>query len=249
MHGVPPRLILIVAAFSSLWGSARAQDLPGGFVYLRDVDRGIIQDIRYAGSDNFVGRPLPGYDAAECILRREAASALKLVQSDLRALGFGLKVYDCYRPAGAVRAMVKWVTSGTPGETSKQFFPRLEKRKLLAGYLAAVSRHSTGTAVDATLVELAREALTRNAVAPPAPCIAPAAERGHDGSVDMGPGYDCFDRLSHTRSPGIGAQQRRARDVLVAAMRRRGFANYHREWWHFSFTRAAPVAYYGFPIR
>ena len=32
--------------------------LPGGFVYLRDIDPTIIQDIRYAGSNNFVGRPL-----------------------------------------------------------------------------------------------------------------------------------------------------------------------------------------------
>jgi len=32
------------------------QVLPGGFVYLRDLDPGIIQDIRYAGANNFVGR-------------------------------------------------------------------------------------------------------------------------------------------------------------------------------------------------
>ena len=34
--------------------------LPRGFVYLRDVDPTILQDIRYAGSHNFVGRPIKG---------------------------------------------------------------------------------------------------------------------------------------------------------------------------------------------
>ena len=43
----------------SVWPTpARAQSLPGGFVFLRDVDPTIIQDIRYAGRNNFVGRPL-----------------------------------------------------------------------------------------------------------------------------------------------------------------------------------------------
>ena len=40
---------------------AQAQRLPAGFVYLRDIDPTIIQDIRYATPNNFVGRPLGGY--------------------------------------------------------------------------------------------------------------------------------------------------------------------------------------------
>jgi zinc D-Ala-D-Ala dipeptidase len=65
----------------------------------------------------------------------------------------------------------------------------------------------------------------------------------------MGTGYDCFDDISRTRSTGIApdAQQRRA--LLVAAMRRHGFSNYHREWWHFSFSVAPPPPHYDFPIR
>ena len=47
--------------------------LPPGFVYLRDIDPSVAQDIRYSTADNFTGRPLPGYSAAECVLRREAA--------------------------------------------------------------------------------------------------------------------------------------------------------------------------------
>jgi len=51
--------------------------LPRGFVYLRDIEPTIVQDIRYAGSHNFVGRPIRGYLAAECILSEPAAKALR----------------------------------------------------------------------------------------------------------------------------------------------------------------------------
>ena len=76
--------------------------LPPGFVYLRDVDPSIAQDIRYASYNNFVGHPLSGYEAPECILRQEIAAALKRVQAQLAPDGLSLKVYDCYRPTRAV---------------------------------------------------------------------------------------------------------------------------------------------------
>src|SRR5256885_2580952 len=82
-------------------GAAAQGPLPFGFVYLRDVEPSIAQDIRYAGSDNFVGRPLPGYDAAECILRQEVAAPLKRVQAGLRAGGPSLQVYYCSCPTRA----------------------------------------------------------------------------------------------------------------------------------------------------
>ena len=90
----------------------QAQRLPPDFVYLRDVDPTIAQDLRYAGNDNFTGRALPGYDAAECVLRADAAQALKRVQAALTPSGLSLKVYDCYRPERAVRAMARTARSG-----------------------------------------------------------------------------------------------------------------------------------------
>ena len=76
-------LLLPAAAWA---GSA----LPKGFVYLREVDPTIVQDIRYAGSHNFVGRPIKGYLAAECILSEPAAYALKAVQGKLAAKNLAL---------------------------------------------------------------------------------------------------------------------------------------------------------------
>ena len=69
--------------------AALAGGLPQGFVYLRDVAPGIAQDMRYAGPNNFTGRPLPGYDAAECVLKRAAAEALAKVQADFAAKASG----------------------------------------------------------------------------------------------------------------------------------------------------------------
>jgi D-alanyl-D-alanine dipeptidase len=51
----------------------------------------------------------------------------------------------------------------------------------------------------------------------------------------MGTRYDSFSQRSHTRA--VRGRARRNRRTLVRAMARRGFANYHREWWHFEHGR------------
>src|SRR5476651_1100747 len=71
--------------------------LPAGFVYLADIEPSIVQDMRYAGSHNFVGRPIAGYEAAECVLTEKAARALARAQSQLAAKKLSLIVWDCYR--------------------------------------------------------------------------------------------------------------------------------------------------------
>jgi zinc D-Ala-D-Ala dipeptidase len=244
--------IAAAIALAAMTHAAVAQRaLPAGFVHLRDVDPTIAQDIRYAGSDNFVGRPLPGYEAAECILRRDVAAALKRVQADLAASGLSLKVYDCYRPIRAVRAMAAWVNDGRPEAATKRFFPKLPKSSLLrAGYIASRSRHSSGTTIDLTLM---RTGAAASAAFDPAavygPCTAPLAQRSPDNAVDMGTSFDCFDAASYTASAAIGAEPRRWRRVLLAAMRKQGFANYDHEWWHFSYAGSAGAPAYDFPIR
>ncbi len=226
-----------------------AEPLPAGFVYLRDVDPSIAQDMRYAGSDNFTGRPLPGYGAPECVLRRELAQALSHVQADLARENLSLKVYDCYRPTRAVRAFVHWAHDGARDSATKRFFPRLAKRTLFAaGYIATHSTHSTGSAVDLTLVRLPSPPTPPfDPAARYGPCTAPAALRAPDNSIDMGTGFDCFDAMSHTAIGAIPAEPQRWRAKLVAAMRRHGLRNYFREWWHFSFGPHGGQLY-DFPI-
>src|SRR6201994_4192383 len=102
------RSILSVLVAAASMSQAHAQTLPGGFVYLRDIDPSIIQDIRYATSNNFVGRPLAGYQAGECVVKREVGLRLKAIQQELAKRDLSLKMFDCYRPARASVDMVKW---------------------------------------------------------------------------------------------------------------------------------------------
>jgi len=233
-----------LALFILLPAAATAGKLPPGFVYLRDVAPGIVQEMRYATSDNFTGRPLPGYEASECVLRRDVALALARVEAALRPRHLSLKTYDCYRPTRAVRAFWRW-SQDAKRAGNKRFYPRVAKSELFArGYIASHSRHSAGTAVDLTLVPLAAPQPSSKARA--APCTAPAAQRAPDTSLDMGTGFDCLDVKSYTNSRAVTGEQRRHRLMLKTAMSARGFRNYFREWWHYEYGR--PRGYYDVPI-
>ena len=239
------RTILIALAVITYSASARAQSLPGGFVYLRDIDPTIIQDIRYAGSNNFVGRPLAGYEAGECVVKRDVGLTIKRVQQELAPQKLSLKMLDCYRPARAVHDMVVWAQNGRETAAERRYNPAFSKKDLFRlGYIAEHSGHSTGAAVDLTLVDLKAD---NSAVLDPnkayADCTAPVSARIPEASVDMGTGYDCSDVKAHTAATSITAIQRRWRNLLVAAMAQRGFVNYWKEWWHFSLPGAAGPAY------
>ncbi len=239
--------VLLMA--TELVSPVRAQTLPGGFVYLGDVDATIAQDIRYAGANNFVGRPLRGYGAAECVVKREVGLALKRVQAELGSRHLSLKMLDCYRPARAVHDMVVWAANGLETPAERRYNPAFSKKDLFRlGYIAEHSGHSTGAAVDLTLVDLkADNSRTFDPNKAYADCTAPAATRAPEASVDMGTGYDCSDLKAHTAARSITKGQRYWRTLLVAAMAKQGFVNYSREWWHFSLPGAGGPAY-DFPI-
>ncbi|CCE04532.1 conserved hypothetical protein [Bradyrhizobium sp. STM 3843] len=230
--------------------AAPAVALPADFVYLHNIDPTIIQDIRYAGSNNFVGRPLRGYEAGECIVMSEVARRLKAIQDELRPRKLSLKMLDCYRPSRAVAEMMAWAQNGVETAAERRYNPALAKADLFRlGYIAGHSGHSTGAALDLTLVDLAAD---NSAVFDPskayADCTAPVAQRAPEGSIDMGTGYDCSDVKAHTAANGITPAQRRWRSELVAIMVRQGFVNYAKEWWHFSLPGAGAIAY-DFPIQ
>jgi D-alanyl-D-alanine dipeptidase len=208
--------------------------LPKGFVYLRDTDPTIVQDIRYAGSHNFVGRPIEGYLAAECILSDRAATALKTVQGMLAEKKLSLVVWDCYRPRRAVDDFLRWSRDPTHAEMKAEFYPRIDKQKLFAlGYLATRSAHSRGSTVDLGLVP------STFSLPPPHPlpalkaCTLPKGERFEDGTIDLGTGYDCLDVLGNTLNASVGVVALRNRQLLKSTMAKAGFRPYAREWWNF----------------
>jgi len=221
--------MMLPAAVSA--GSA----LPTGLVYLRDIDPTIVQDIRYAGSHNFVGRPIRSYLAAECILSASAANALATVQNRLAEKGLSLIVWDCYRPKRAVDDFLQWSKDPTHSEMKAEFYPRTDKQKLFAlGYLAGRSAHSRGSTVDLGIVPSAF-----SPAPPPNPsnslkaCTAPRGERFEDGTIDLGTGYDCLDVLGNTANAAAGGTALHNRQTLKSYMKAAGFRPYAREWWHF----------------
>ncbi len=243
---------LALAAILVLAGalSAGAQQMPNRFVYLRDIDPTILQDMRYAGANNFTGRVVPGYDAPECVLVREAADALQAVQAELKPQGLSLKVYDCYRPARAVAAFVGWAKLQDDPQAKAAYYPALDKQALFPGYIATRSSHSRGATMDLTLIPLnAPSGAPASDDHAAAPCTAPQGIRAADTSLDMGTSFDCFDLKARTLIPGLTPQQRKNRDLLLDAMTHHGFKNYEKEWWHFTLEREPyPGTIFDFPI-
>lgn len=225
------------------------EDLPEGFVFLRDIAPDIQQDIRYATRYNFTGKRVPGYDAAECILKKDTAEALKKVQSYVLARNFSLKVYDCYRPRRAVQAFAQWARNGEETAYTKLYYPFYEKRNLFnLGFIAGRSEHSIGVAVDLTLVRVPSPFVTSSSGDKYQACHAPAHLREPDNSIDMGTAFDCFHEHSHTWHEALTGEQKKNRQFLVDAMRLQGFKNYEKEWWHFSLPVKGRKRYYNFNV-
>jgi zinc D-Ala-D-Ala dipeptidase len=218
---------------------------------LRDIDPTIIQDMRYASESNFTGQRVPGYEAGECILQKPVAIALLKVQGALKERGMSLKVYDCYRPQRAVEAFISWANRQSDDSRDSRFHPSILRRSLVAqGYVGRKSSHSRGVAVDAALVRLpSTETEAFDPTRTYGNCTGPKEKRAPDSSIDFGTDFDCFDERSHTNSKSLSTEQRTARTMFVAIMAEYGFANYHREWWHFTFTNDAVGRAYDFPIQ
>ncbi len=237
------RLRFAALALVGATTATAAEPLPMPFVYLREVDATIQQDMRYAGTDNFLGRVVPGYEAAECIVTRRTALALREVQDALHRDGLSLKVYDCYRPVRAVRAFEAWAEDAADTKMRAEFYPGVDKRDLFSlGYISRNSTHSKGNTVDLTIVRRGSAIPPRDDRPPLAACTAPASDRRADNSLDFGTGYDCFSARSNTADPSITGDARRQRDFLVARMQSAGFRNYAKEWWHFDLPGAATEA-------
>jgi D-alanyl-D-alanine dipeptidase len=222
------RLILslaLVAAFGSR--TALAQERPGAFADVATIVPGLIADMRYAGSHNFVGRPIDGYEAPRCLLTQAAASALGEVARDLAPRGLVIKVFDCYRPARAVANFVRWARDVSDTAAEAEFYPDVDKRTLFRdGYIASHSGHSRGSTADLT------------------------AAYADGRELDMGTPFDFFSPKSWTADPTISAEQHANRMLLADTMGRRGFRGYDKEWWHFTLrSEPFPDTYFDFPVR
>lgn len=243
---------LVTTATAPIAKGGQRSALPTGFSRLSTVAPTVLQEMRYHGSHNFMGRPVAGYAAPECWLTRPAATALRLVQRRVNRLGYTLKVYDCYRPQRAVSDFYRWAQDPNDDAMRAEFYPTLAKDTLFPlGYIAEKSGHSRGSTVDLTLVPRGRGVSPRwRPGTPLVACTEPVAKRFADTSIDMGTGYDCFDPLANTANPTITPTQAANRAILVNAMTRAGFTNLPEEWWHYTLAAEPfPTTYFNAPIR
>lgn len=206
------------------------------FVSLKDIDPSIVQEMRYFTNHNFIGRPITGYVAPNCLLTKPAAQALAQVQAELKTFSLSLKVYDCYRPQRAVNDFVAWAKDLNDKKMKKEFYPKVEKDTLFRdGYIAEKSGHSRGSTVDLTITPLPVPSEgTYKEGQKLKECFLPAKKRFKDNSLDMGTGYDCFDPLAHPENPEVGAIQKQNRLLLKSMMEKFGFKYLTTEWWHFT---------------
>ena len=200
---------------------------PSGFVVLADYVPGIVQEIRYYSTYNFIGDRIDGYEEPVALMTKEAARALKSVAGEVNAQGYRLKVFDAYRPACAVRYFVLWGIEDLDLRMKPYFYPDLEKQELFKkGYIAKMSSHSRGSAVDLTLLDM---------------------RTGKE--LDMGSPFDLFSEVSHPDSKAVTDEQYENRMFLQKAMTRNGFQPIDSEWWHFSLKNEPyPDVYFEFPV-
>ena len=200
---------------------------PSGFVLLADFVPQIVQEIRYYSTYNFIGDRIDGYEEPCALLTKEAARALRSVAGELIVQGYRLKVFDAYRPVCAVKRFVLWGIEDQDIRMKEYFYPDLEKEEVFArGYIAKMSSHSRGSAVDLTLLDM---------------------KTGKE--VDMGSPFDLFDEVSHPDYRGITEEQYANRMILQRAMVRNGFAPLECEWWHFCLKdEPYPDTYFEFPV-
>ena len=200
---------------------------PSGFVLLADYVPGVIQEIRYYSTYNFIGERIDGYEEPCAIITREAARALKAVSNEMMVQGYRLKVFDAYRPVSAVKHFILWGIEDQDVRMKPYFYPELEKQELFEkGYIAKLSSHSRGSTVDLTLFDM---------------------NTGKE--LDMGSPFDLFSEASHPDYKGISKEQYENRMLLRNAMLRNGFKPIDCEWWHFSLENEPyPDTYFTFPV-
>lgn len=215
-------LIFYLISFSSF------SQLPKGFIYVKDSLPDLDVELRYFTSNNFVGKPIDGYYSNKLVLTIEAVKALAGVKKEVEANNYCLKVYDGYRPQKAVNHFISWAKDLGDTINKKIFYPNVLKKNLFKEeYIASRSGHTKGSTLDLTITD------------------------GNTGEpIDMGSLFDFFGIESWVDYKNITDKQKENRKLLQMIMKKHGFRNYPKEWWHFTLRgEPFPNTYFDFDIK
>ena len=198
-----------------------------GFVFVDEAVPGIRWDAKYATWDNFTGKPVDGYRANRIVGTTALAEALERTGDIAASRGFGLLLWDGYRPQRATDSFLRWSLQPEDGRTKRRHYPNIDRIGMFEqGYVHARSGHSRGSTVDLTLY-----LLDSGELAP------------------MGGDHDLMDRISRHGASGISAMEDSHRRSLKTVMALGGFAAYESEWWHYTLRdEPFPGTYFDFPV-
>ncbi|MGI5454390.1 D-Ala-D-Ala dipeptidase VanX [Streptomyces sp. CA-249302] len=197
------------------------------FVFLDEFIPGVRWDAKYATWDNFTGKPVDGYLVNRIVGTKALCAALKKAREEAASLGFGLLLWDGYRPQSAVDCFLRWSRQPEDGRTKRRHYPNIDRAEMFeGGYVADRSGHSRGSTVDLTLYHLTTGELAL-----------------------MGGDHDLMDPVSHHGAEGIAQVEARNRGRLRSVMEASGFRPYENEWWHYTLDdEPYPDTYFDFPI-
>ncbi|HEY3925505.1 MAG TPA: D-Ala-D-Ala dipeptidase VanX [Acidothermaceae bacterium] len=197
------------------------------FVFVDEFVPGIRWDAKYATWDNFTGKPVDGYQANRIVGTRALCAALYRAREKAASSGFGLLLWDAYRPQRAVDCFLRWSQQAEDGRRKPRHYPNIDRPAMFEqGYVATKSGHSRGATVDLTFYDLATGEL-----------------------APMGGDHDLMDPVSHHTADGLTPIEASNRQHLRSVMEACGFGSYDREWWHYTLQHEPyPNTYFDFPI-
>lgn len=163
-------------------------------IEISDIDPSIPRDIRYATANNFLG--FAAYSKPACYLRLEVALAVSQAQKELMAQGLSLKLFDGYRPLSIQQLM----------------WDRIQDERYVSNPAKNKGRHTRGTAIDLTIVDL------------------------HGNELEMPTEFDDFSEKAHSDALDITAIAKKNRELLKRVMEKQNFIQLPFEWWHFDYT-------------
>lgn len=227
------------------------QNLPNGFVFLKDIDNTIRESSRYYTEENFLGRPIAGYKTNSIICTKEAAEKLKLAHKELTLKGYNFVVYDGYRPQKAVDEFIRWGMNESDNITKDYYYPMLDKKDLFKlGYLPdKKSSHSRGSTFDLTIIK-SDQKLKSIVYSKRKLLNGDEIIFLDDNTIDMGSSFDLFHEASHHDSNLIELTYAEMRNFLRDTMKKYGFKEYKEEWWHYTLENEPyPDTYFDFVNR
>lgn len=197
------------------------------FVYLDEMIPGVRWDAKYATWDNFTGMPVSGYSTNRIVGTEKMAWGLRDITFKAKTLGYGLLLWDGYRPQRAVDHFLRWIACSDNDKGKSKYYPNIDKKNMLKqGYISARSGHSRGSTIDLTLYNLKTNEL-----------------------LPMGGYFDLMDQVSQHNAKEISFEEKHNREILKRLMHEFGFASYDLEWWHYTLIdEPFPDTYFDFVV-